>query len=220
MTTISPSLRSKESTSSKSECINCQRWRSCSFLTIVIFTNSKMLSEITDICDLESQQEADGDIFSTTTKLSWNKHGSFPPTRCEGYCSFFMCFNFRFNHLHIVLGTDHVYVCWSISSHMYVSFIFWCLFTGWNSHVIYAISTLCWSHKTGLTYHQVDNILHARLSSSHILSVVICHNLVILLCMNLSTQAVPQRPPMNRQGSCKAAAQPPYGWQRDVEQQG
>lgn len=32
-------------------------------------------------------------------------------------------------------------------------------------------------------------------------------------------QAVLQRPPMNRQGSYKAAAQPPYGWKTNAEQQ-
>lgn len=70
----------------------------------------------------------------------------------------------------------------------------------------------------GLMRHQVDNVLHACLSSSHVLSVVICHNLVISLCLNFSAQAVPQRLTMSRQGGCTAVPQPPDGRYRAVEQ--
>lgn len=72
--------------------------------------------------------------------------------------------------------------------------------------------------KPGLMHHQVDNVLHARLSSSHVLSVVICHNLVISLCLNFSAQAVPQRLTMSRQGRCTAVPQPPNGRHRTEEQ--
>lgn len=56
----------------------------------------------------------------------------------------------------------------------------------------------------GLTCHRPDNVMHI-----YILSIVICHQLV-LLCLNLRMQAVLQRPPVNTQGICKAAVHPPY----------
>lgn len=81
---------------------------------------------------------------------------------------------------------------------------------------------LCAGHspaiKPGLMRHQVDDVLHARLSSSHVLSVVICHNLVVSLCLNFSVQAVPQRLTMSRQGRYTAVPQPPDGQHRAVEQ--
>lgn len=78
--------------------------------------------------------------------------------------------------------------------------------------------TLWWSQsehkKTSFMCHQIDNKLHAHLSSSHVLTIVIYHDLVILLCLSLGARPVLQRPPWIG----RAAAQPPYWWQRDVEQ--